>query len=69
MWIGWDKLLVLVSPQLKKLLEGPPPSSAALRHFGQKGYPKEQTPPTVTCVQMSSHRPAEQHKLQIKVLN
>ena len=60
--MGWDKLLVLVSPLLKSLLKGPPPSFQGLPPIWSVGLFQKANSPTVTCVQTSSHRP-ERHTI------
>ena len=43
--MGWDILWVLVSPPLKRLFKGPPPSFPGFHLLGWQGYSKEQSPP------------------------
>ena len=43
--MGWDKLWVLVSPPLKRLFKGPPPSFPGFHLLGWQGYSQEKSPP------------------------
>ena len=52
----WDRLLVLVSPPLKSLLKGPPPSFQGIPPIWSAGLFQKASSPTATCVQASSHR-------------
>ena len=54
--MGWDSLVVLVSPPLKSLLKGPPPSFQGIPPIWSAGLFQKASSPTVTCVQTSSHR-------------
>ena len=54
--MGWDRLLVLVSPPLKSLLKGPPPSLQGIPPIWSAGLFQKASSPTATCVQTSSHR-------------
>ena len=54
--MGLDRLLVLVSPPLKSLLKGPPPSLQGIPPIWSAGLFQKASSPTVTCVQTSSHR-------------
>ena len=62
--MGWDKLLLLVSPLLKSLLKGPPPSFQGLPPIWSVGLFQKANSPTVTCVQTCSHRPEQPIILQ-----
>ena len=55
----WDGInyRVLVSPPLKRLFKGPPPSLLGIPLRGWEGFLQWTISPTITCVQASTHRP------------
>ena len=66
--MGWDILWVLVSPPLKRLLKGPPPSFPGFPPLGRQGYSKKQSSPR-SRVYRRVHTDRSDPNYDIKILH
>ena len=66
--MGWDILWVLVSPPLKRLLKGPPPSFPGFPLLGRQGYSKKQSSPR-SRVYRRVHTDRSDPNYDIKILH